>query len=71
MSLVVERSAEISAFSRTDADGQSFQTEEHYCPFVETLSFGSDIHVKCNETFLIFNEINVSERDVWIRLIER
>lgn len=30
------------------------------CPFIETLSFGSDIHIQCNDTYLILNEINVS-----------
>ncbi|CAF1266510.1 unnamed protein product [Adineta steineri] len=32
--------------------------EKHYCPFIETLSFGSDIDIKCNNTYLIFNELN-------------
>jgi len=31
-----------------------------FCPFIEILSFGSDIDIKCNSTYLIFNEINVS-----------
>ncbi len=30
------------------------------CPFVEILSFGSDIDIKCNSSYLIFSEINVS-----------
>lgn len=47
----------------TGADSPYFQTEEHYCPFVETLSFGSDITVKCNDSHLIFSEINVSRRE--------
>jgi hypothetical protein len=34
--------------------------EENICPFIETLSFWSDIDIKCNSTYLIFNEINVS-----------
>ncbi|CAF5174009.1 unnamed protein product, partial [Rotaria magnacalcarata] len=28
-----------------------------YCPFIETLSFGSDIDVKCNSSYLTFNEV--------------
>lgn len=35
--------------------------EENYCPFVETASFGSDINIKCNDTYLEFNEINVTK----------
>ncbi|CAF3795996.1 unnamed protein product [Rotaria magnacalcarata] len=31
-----------------------------YCPFIETLSFGSDIDVKCNSSYLTFNEVTVS-----------
>jgi hypothetical protein len=31
--------------------------DKNYCPFIETLSFGSDIHIKCNNSYLIFNEI--------------
>lgn len=30
------------------------------CPFVETLSFGSDINIKCNNSYFIFNETRVS-----------
>ena len=30
------------------------------CPFIETLSFGSDIHIRCNHTHLTFAELNVS-----------
>ncbi|UJR09885.1 hypothetical protein I4U23_014107 [Adineta vaga] len=32
--------------------------EDSQCSFIETLSFGSDIDVKCNNSYLIFNEIN-------------
>ncbi|CAF0785217.1 unnamed protein product [Adineta ricciae] len=32
--------------------------DKTYCPFIETLSFGSDIDIQCNSTFLVFNEIN-------------
>ncbi len=28
------------------------------CPLIETVSFESDIDIKCNNTYLIFNEIN-------------
>ncbi len=34
--------------------------EKNDCPFIETLSFGSDFDIKCNNTYLIFNETNVS-----------
>jgi hypothetical protein len=34
--------------------------DDYSCPFIETLSFGSDIDIKCNNTHLILNEINVS-----------
>jgi hypothetical protein len=34
--------------------------DKNYCPFIETLSFGSDIHIKCNNSYLIFNEITVN-----------
>jgi len=30
------------------------------CPLIETLSFGSDINYRCNESHLVFNEFNVS-----------
>lgn len=33
--------------------------EINQCPFIELLSFGSNIDIKCNETYLIFNETNV------------
>jgi hypothetical protein len=39
-----------------------FILEKNYCPFIETLSFGSDIHIKCNKSYLIFNEINVNNQ---------
>ena len=57
-------------FFAIDADSPYFQTEEHYCPLVETLSFGSDITVKCNDSHLIFSEINVSRRETLIALID-
>ncbi|CAF3572747.1 unnamed protein product [Adineta steineri] len=44
-----------------DCEGKnslSSNIDNNYCPFIETLSFGSDINIKCNSTYLIFNEIN-------------
>ncbi|UJR36211.1 hypothetical protein I4U23_028943 [Adineta vaga] len=38
--------------------------DKNYCRFIETLSFGSDISIKCNSTYLTFNEIN-SETSNW------
>ncbi|CAF0881573.1 unnamed protein product [Adineta ricciae] len=32
--------------------------ERSYCPSIETVSFDSDIDVKCNNSYLAFNEIN-------------
>lgn len=34
--------------------------DTNYCPFIETLSFGSDFRIQCNNSYLIFNQINVS-----------
>ncbi len=42
---------------------QNFSFKEISCPFIETLSYGSDIDIKCNSTYLTFNEINVSIED--------
>lgn len=38
--------------------------DRSYCPFIETLSFGSDINIKCNNSYLIFDEINVSNKNI-------
>ena len=32
------------------------------CPFVETLSFGSDFRIRCNESYVLIDEINVSRK---------
>ncbi len=37
-----------------------FDLGKTVCPFIETLSFGSDFNIKCNNSYLIINEINVS-----------
>lgn len=42
------------------ADKLIFKVGKILCPFIETSSFGSDIHIQCNSSYLIINEINVS-----------
>jgi hypothetical protein len=34
-----------------------------YCPLIETLSFGSDINIRCNTTYFRFHQFSVSRED--------